>query len=224
MTYMSGDEENIYYRKCSGYSWQPVERVTFGSAGSRSSSIVVSGSGEVFVVWCDDRHGDSEIYYKSFDNVLCEPDARLTEAAGLSEGPGTVVDGNGRLHVAWRDKRDGNYEIYYMSRAPNLDVSSVDEDHTAAIWPGSIEVFPNPVSRSTNVRFGLEVRAAPVISIYDVMGRLVWKRKTEVLPPGTHQVVWSGHDLAEKPVACGTYFVILRVHKRRSTAKIILVK
>ncbi len=70
-------------------------------------------SGNVHVVWSDNRDGNYEIYYKLFDGTSWNAPFRLTYANEISDCPSVAIDPGGTVHVVWRDYRDGNPEIYY---------------------------------------------------------------------------------------------------------------
>jgi hypothetical protein len=99
-------------------TWFPDVRLTKDQHSSETSvnnvrHIVADSSGDVHVVWADDRHGQNEIYYKRFGGSGWSEDERLTNAAGNSLQAGLAIDGSDNLHVVWTDYRDGNGEIYY---------------------------------------------------------------------------------------------------------------
>ncbi len=98
--------------------WEPDVRLTNNPAHSAISlndnaTVIASNGDTLYVVWEDDRDGNSEIYYKrSTDSGLSwEPDKRLTDNSNYSTSPSLAISGL-VVRVVWSDDRDGNSEIY----------------------------------------------------------------------------------------------------------------
>jgi hypothetical protein len=66
---------------------------------------------------------------------------------------------------------------------------------------------PNPFVGRTDIHFALPRHEQTTIAVYDLAGRLVARLVDGVLPPGRHQVTWTGRDASGRPVASGIYFV-----------------
>jgi len=105
-------QDEIYYRKSSGTSWEPEVRLSIGYEASWSPSIAVADE-RVYVAWHDYRDWDYEIYCRAFDGMTWEPQERVTYAAGVSGNACLATDDSGYVHIVWHDRRDGNYEVYY---------------------------------------------------------------------------------------------------------------
>lgn len=111
-----GNQE-IYYKRSTdgGTSWEADTRMTNNAALSFYASAAVQGS-VVYVVWVDQRDGNSEIYLKrsSDGGVSWEADTRLTNSTSASRYPSIAVSGS-NIHLVWHDDRNGvfNDEIYY---------------------------------------------------------------------------------------------------------------
>jgi hypothetical protein len=81
-------------------------------------------------------------------------------------------------------------------------------------------LFPNPTSRTAQLRFGLVEGAEVEISILDMMGRTV-------AVPFTRQFVPAGEQRQEinvNALAAGTYFVVLRAEGVQLTQKMVVAK
>jgi hypothetical protein len=188
--------------------------------------VVVDDAGKIYVVWADERHGpygDGEIYFKKFDGIVWEPDVRLTNAPDNSWRPSVALKADGSLHVVWVDQRDGNYEVYYRMRHPG-EVAGIDETDLVKVRPGTVRVLPNPARSGVQIRFLAAGEAETSIAIYDIAGRLVWRRDMGLLPPGQHRLNWPGTDRAGRPVASGIYFLSIRAGTRTSYAKIVVAR
>ena len=121
-------------------------RLTNETALSSLPRIAADSLDNLYVVWEDNRDGNSEIYYKNHTSLGWGADTRLTNAAGDSAVPHMVLDSGDNLHVVWHDDRDGNYEIYYKNYTSSSGWSSDVRLTNAA---GS-SLLPHVVADSSN--------------------------------------------------------------------------
>jgi len=80
--------------------------------------IAVDGSGNIYIVWQDDRNGIIDTYFtKSTDGgATFETNARIGDAGSLfarQMRPDIAVDTNGNAFVAWEDDRNSSIDIYF---------------------------------------------------------------------------------------------------------------
>lgn len=140
----------IYYKKLNntGSSLTSDIRLTSDQFISFYPSISKDQSGNIHIVWLDDRDGNSEIYYTKLDNNgnTVVDDTRLTTDSSDSALPAIAADSSGNLHVVWVDGRDGNAEIYYKkldsSGAPLTQDIRLTTD-PAISWQPTIAVDSN---------------------------------------------------------------------------------
>lgn len=91
-------------------------------------------------------------------------------------------------------------------------VTAIGGDSLAAIAPASriVRVTPNPAGGRQS--FALNVAAGQPIaglSVYNVAGRLVWRRDLGNLAPGSHEIAWDGRTDSGEAAANGVYFARL---------------
>ena len=128
-----------------------------------------------------------------------------------------VVDG--RLYAIGGKSRNRN-----LASVEALQISSsvgIEEDPIADIAAPRLEQnHPNPFATATTIPFVISSGGSGqvVVDVYDVQGRLVERLLNGTLPPGRHEVVWRGGDLA---LSSGVYFLVLRqgnsIHTRTLT-------
>ncbi len=126
---------DIYYRKLDDGGNALTSEIKLYSAGRcNNPSIAVDSSGDIHIVWWDDRNEKSfkpgqvnwEIYYKKLcnDGSALTDDVRITNAKLGSFYPSIAVDTNNNVHVAWYDSRYENSDdwqkcgIYYRKLSP----------------------------------------------------------------------------------------------------------
>ena len=195
----------VYYRYYEGLSWHAVERLTDDPARSSHTSVVADDLGNVHVIWSDTRDGDEEIYHTLFDGSSWQTENRVSNADGESMRGSTAIDSEGNLHVIWQDDRDGNDEIYYRPRDACL--SGIDEVSPVTGTAGLLRIAPNPVRGSAHASLNVTTPSPASVAIYDISGRVVWKRGLGIRQPGLHQVTWDGSDLHGRPVSDGVYVI-----------------
>ena len=87
-----------------------------------------------------------------------------------------------------------------------------------------LTISPNPANPSTTLRFQLPHDAPVRIGIYDLAGRVVWKRDLGIVSAGNHSLTWRGADKQGATVSSGVYFVRLRMGERVLRKKLIIAR
>jgi hypothetical protein len=88
-------------------------------------------------------------------------------------------------------------------------VAAVDENASQIF---DLEIFPNPVSEIINIRIGNNIDSNSVLSIYNVLGELVY---SEILKPGLHQI--NVYDLEK-----GIYIINVKSSELLANKKILI--
>jgi hypothetical protein len=98
-------------------------RLTFDDGNSLietdgGRNAVVSESGNLFIVWSDDRDGNSEVYLKERLGGSWTSDIRLTNDPASSTHPAIGRTDSGELRIVWEDNRTGHPEIWIKRKVP----------------------------------------------------------------------------------------------------------
>lgn len=87
---------------------------------------------------------------------------------------------------------------------------------------------PNPFNPVTRISFVVPGETgAPVatrLDIIDVRGRLVCNLVDSPLPPGAHEVTWSGQSSDGRLVGSGVYFYHLSTGDQNATRRLVILK
>ncbi|MGA3058410.1 MAG: hypothetical protein ABSE70_10320 [Candidatus Limnocylindrales bacterium] len=87
-----------------------------GTSSQRAPSIAVDGSGNVYVVWADDRAGstDTDIYFAKRTGSTWGANTKVSNATDVSVGdqPRIAVTSGGMAVAVWVDKRSGQANVY----------------------------------------------------------------------------------------------------------------
>jgi hypothetical protein len=119
--------------------------------------------------------------------------------------------------------------LFATASAQRVMVSGVDDP----ILPYRFELsqnYPNPFNPTTTIEFSIHPPASggapsPVrLDIFNVLGQQVRTLVDDVLPAGTHQVVWDATNDNGGRVATGIYLYRLRIGSESETKKMLFLK
>lgn len=99
-------------------------------------------------------------------------------------------------------------------------VTDVEDDNSGL--PTSIALhqnYPNPFNPATRIDFALPSRTFVEISVYNILGQRVTTLANELMPAGTHSVIWQS-----KGSPSGMYFYEMVTENFRSTKKMLYLK
>jgi glucuronoarabinoxylan endo-1,4-beta-xylanase len=82
--------------------------------------------------------------------------------------------------------------------------------------------YPNPFSSSTVVSYELKAQSDIRVTIYDVLGRVVWRITPGAQPTGLHSVLWNGRNDSGQRVANGVYFYTVQAGDELRTRKMVM--
>jgi flagellar hook assembly protein FlgD len=86
---------------------------------------------------------------------------------------------------------------------------------------GILSVYPNPVLNELNINYTLQNKSTSKISIYDVMGKLIFEDNNGLNQAGNYSYKWNRMSNGNTKVSSGTY--ILKVSADGKSATKILV-
>jgi hypothetical protein len=160
-----------------------------------------------------DRMEDGSIFISSLKDLWVMRDFTFVQSVGngLALSPTFVVK-----RIAYDKKNDvyyaatssgGVYKAKLMLDVPKEDVATVD-----------VDVFPNPLTASANIRCSLAEPSPITIQVVDNIGR-VRLRTTEFYTDGTHDIPL---DVSSLPA--GSYLLEVRAGIIRETKLIVVAK
>jgi len=129
------------------------------------------------------------------------------EAKYINDGPETLY---------WGNSVDDEMMLIFIHFTLGEVTSSLNE-----IKPNSyeVEVFPNPVSDRTYLKYQLEEPANTELAIYDLQGKVKWKTNLGKQTTGIHQYAL---DRLELDLASGIYFLECAFDGEKVTQKMIV--
>jgi len=111
----------IYLKKSTdgGAAWTAAQRLTWTEGDSELPALAVDPSGDLHLVWEENRTTSYEIYYKrSTDGgVTWTKSNMITWTGGWSYSPAVAADSLGNIHVVWSDDTPGHTDMYYRMSA-----------------------------------------------------------------------------------------------------------
>ena len=181
---MDFSNDEIFYKRWNGTTWSADVRLTNDSHTSTAARVASDPSGNVHVVWQDDRDAGSwEIYYKRWDGIAWSADERLTDAGnGHSFMPSIASDPSGSIHLVWADARhnsgNNNWEIYYKS------------------WDGIAWSADERLTDASSVSWYPSIASDPSGSIH-----LVWEDRRDGNNEIYHKHNWSPAGVEDLPAS-----------------------
>lgn len=118
-------------------------------------------------------------------------------------------------------------EVLQGAKIALLDLAppSAVEDGLAAPTASRLNsVSPNPFSASATIDYSLKASANVTIGVYNIKGQLVKTIVAAAKAAGNHSAAWDGRDQNGRPVANGTYIVLLQSGSETSARKVLLIK
>ncbi len=95
----------------------------------------------------------------------------------------------------------------------NVGIESLDNTNT------ELNIYPNPISGSTIIEYGLQYHEQIELIIYNHFGKEVEVLISEFQQSGYHKIIWNAKDLS-----AGVYFVRINSGSRVETVKLIKVE
>ncbi len=113
-----------------------------------------------------------------------------------------------------------------FNRAPYLfeSVTGTPGSTGAAVLSLALGLHPSPFSGSVAVSFTLPVRGETRLGLYDISGRLVRELCNELMPAGSHSVVWDGSDGNGAMLPSGLYFCRLEAPAGNMVRSVVLLR
>lgn len=84
--------------------------------------------------------------------------------------------------------------------------------------------YPNPFNSETRIELSLNYYAKVVITIYDILGRIVKVLSNDILAPGVYSIRWDGFNAHNLKCPSGIYLFDFRVNNYEEVKKIILLQ
>lgn len=215
-----------------GNSGQPLCGAPCAPAGE--PHMIDDGSGGVFAAWPDAR-GSGDLYATWYrgDGVRGSGwslDGNVVAALPGAKELGPVVgDQRGAAIVGWRDQRNGDWNLFAdrltsvppsAAHGPRLVAPEAASRSASGAILSFVGTRPNPNRVGLPVEFSLSRFGTASMSVIDVAGREVLRRRFEGLAPGRHRIeLDSNHDLAP-----GIYVLVLSAEGRRLESKAVVTR
>ncbi|UCH82625.1 MAG: T9SS type A sorting domain-containing protein [Candidatus Latescibacterota bacterium] len=117
---------------------------------------------------------------------------------------------------------DNDGDNLYDENDADCSATGIEDELAFGVELG--QNYPNPFNPETTIRFTLQERTNVRLDVYSADGTLVRTLTSQLVPPGSHHVVWDGRDAEANTVSTGVYFYRLTVGKRTLTKKMVLLK
>ncbi len=82
----------------------------------------------------------------------------------------------------------------------------IEESNTLETKYLSLEIYPNPFRKTTNIKYSMNMGSNVSLKVYDIGGRLVRNLFNGFQEPGVYTVNWNGTDDFARKLPAGVYF------------------
>ena len=175
--------------------------------------VAMLDDGSFMVVWTDSTAGAYRARGREFDaggNALSQP-FLLSNQAGVHTGVPHVASSGTEFVYVWGTQQDGSFGIY--SNDLGSVVANEPDVAPAAL---KLDVYPNPFTAESTVRYRLPHPDVVTVSVFDVLGREVARLADGRQLAGVHDVRLSRPDLP-----AGAYLIRLRAGNQHHTLLLI---
>lgn len=175
-----------------------------------------------FSVWERRNGSDTTLIFGTgyYNDTLDTPGSNSNPSISRSTcGFGSTIDGSSYIIglTVFESDRTGRSHIY--ARAFHFTIGAVYYPPGPPVNFALYQNYPNPFNPTTTIRFTVRSSAFVVLSVYDLLGRLVKTLVDSRLAAGEHSVVFDGRGLAS-----GVYFYRLTAGGLAQVRKMLLVK
>ncbi len=149
---------------------------------------------------------------------------QMYSTSGIQNGDHTVG-----LTYSYSNRRPPGAVFFYHPLAIKFTTGSPGAAAAHSAGSAQPRVFlapsrPNPCSRATTIRFGLDQPGPVGLRLFDPDGRLVRTLIRGVLPPGDHEIEWQGRDEAGHLLPSGVYFYRLETDDGQLSRQLLLMR
>jgi len=187
-----------------------------------TSNIGYFGNGNGIVNWLEGNIDEDPM----FDSLGIYPFALLENSPCINSGtlnlPAGIVlpefDLAGNPRISGETIDMGAYEF-------QGDPQSNDENEIVIPKITQISNYPNPFNPSTTIKLDLAESGNIELAIYNIKGQKVKTLLDAYSSKGHFEIIWRGVDDNKRSVACGNYFIKLKVNgEEKDVSKCVLLK
>jgi len=192
-----------------------------GNWDDKANSIVVDGSGNVYVTGYSDGGGTNWDYCTIKYNS-----SGVQQWVARYNGPGNSVDystslaldGSGNVYVTGSSTGSGTYDDYCTIKySQGVRIKKISTEIPSLF--SLSQNYPNPFNPNTKIKFDLPKNVNVKLTLYDMLGREVETIVNEQLNAGSYEVTFDGTKYTS-----GVYYYRLNAGEFVETKKMILMK
>jgi hypothetical protein len=158
--------------------------------------------------------------YKNSYWHLCGPIEPDTLGGWSEADISLVIDDYDKAHVSYKvfeGDTSGLIDAFKYAKGTFVEIEEVRNNMPKTSF--ALQIFPNPIQNSLNIRYVLPKPGTVTISIYDVTGAKKGSIQHKVRASG-----WYQEKLDVRNLASGVYFIELKQEEQKLSRKCILVR
>jgi agmatine/peptidylarginine deiminase len=196
-SYLSLSPDTLFY-------WNDIPKIVVNNIGSSAINILDIRKG----------NGDNEIW--DIDHTVPEINTYPYSIAPNESIEIFVEFAIGCSKELWYDSLlvETADSIYFSILA-----NDITKTNTNYLQNSGIELYPNPINNTGEIKLNLQKSAAVELKIFNVQGQLVETLETSRLTSGSYTYSWNGETLDGQDAEKGIYLVFLRIDEQVITKK-----
>ena len=160
---------------------------------------------------------DRAIYQGNFEEYILIPPHATDDSSYQVLDIILVRDGIDHLYNV--EEVEFNGVVYLLT-----DILSVGDSETLPSKFAIHSPYPNPFNPTTTVQFDIANESGVIVSVFDMMGRLVKTLQNGKLEQGRYSIDWDATDALGQNISSGVYFIKFNADSYQNTVKVLYLK
>jgi len=130
---MGKEKDRLYFSHFNNGTWQKAQRIPKVEGDLYKPVCAVTGEGNLYVVWSQQKQGEWDLWYSSYDGERWNKPVRVAKRKGTDLVPVLKRSPNGNLGLVWQGWNGNNFDIFMCT----LKEGNWTEPEAITVDPGN---------------------------------------------------------------------------------------
>lgn len=188
------------------------------------SNLVLNPGGHL-IVWCDENHNDNQPGIHANFKLSSSGEFIGLTARDSTTWLDSLSFGQQTSDYSFGRSPDGSSRWGFLTPTPGAanSTTDVEEDETLPA-EFKVAVYPNPFNPATTIQYSLPKFSDVSITVYDILGRVVWTFNETGKAAGTYSKIWNSTNNNGTRVGSGIYLCRISAGEYLSIRKLVMMK